>query len=98
MWYSTRPSGAGREHRPSPGTSAVKPALELARIGPQLPDPLRRGVELGLERHRAREGHRVMRGQLDHALLTVDRPAHDVPPGGVTQGAEDAVVVDGDLR
>ena len=42
--------------------------------------------------------HRVMHGQLGHALLPVDRAAHDVTTGGVTQGAEDAVVVEGDLH
>jgi hypothetical protein len=45
-----------------------------------------------------RETHRVVRGQLGDALLPVDRAAHDVPPGGVTQCAEDAVVVEGDLH
>jgi hypothetical protein len=45
-----------------------------------------------------REAHRVMGGQLGHALLAVDRAAHDVTPGGVTQCAEDAVVVEGDLH
>ena len=45
-----------------------------------------------------REAHRVVAGQLGDALLAVDRPAHDVPPGGITQRAEDAVVVEGDLH
>jgi hypothetical protein len=45
-----------------------------------------------------RETHRVVRGQLGDALLPVDRAAHDVPPGGVTQCAEDALVVEGDLH
>src|SRR5918994_2659671 len=45
-----------------------------------------------------REAHRVVRGQLGYALLPVDRAAHDVAPGGVTQCAEDAVVVEGDLQ
>src|SRR3712207_4787505 len=45
-----------------------------------------------------REAHRVVGGQLGYALLPVDRAAHDVPPGGIAQCAEDAVVVEGDLH
>ena len=45
-----------------------------------------------------REAHRVVRGQLGDALLPVDRAAHDVTPGGVTQRAEDAVVAERDLH
>jgi hypothetical protein len=32
-----------------------------------------------------REAHRVVAGQLGHALVRVDRAAHDVASGGVTQ-------------
>src|SRR5688572_21393860 len=45
-----------------------------------------------------REAHRVVAGQLGHALLPVDRPAQDVAPGGVTQCPEDAVVVEDDCH
>ena len=40
-----------------------------------------------------REAHRVVAGQLGDALLAVDRPADDVAPRGVGQGAEHAVEV-----
>ena len=45
-----------------------------------------------------REAHRVVRGQLGHAFLSIDHAAHDVAAGGVTQCAKDAVVVEGDLH
>src|SRR4030095_15646345 len=45
-----------------------------------------------------REAHRVVGGQLGHALLSVDRAAHDVTPGGVRECAENAVVVEGELH
>ena len=152
------------------------PALELARIGPQLPDALRRRVELGgqghgqgvgvladggdshasvslllvmrsvmrsmrprhsasywssrprarrspsmlvrttLRRPRAllgdqagplehgdvlldrREAHRVVPGQLGDALAAAERAQDDVAPGGVGQGGEDVVGVEGGLH
>ena len=46
-----------------------------------------------------REAHRVMPGQLDDALLAIDRPADDVPSSGVREGAEHPVEVGrGDLH
>src|SRR5207302_2842590 len=40
-----------------------------------------------------REAHRVVAGQLEDALLSVDRPADDVAPRVIRQGAEHAVEV-----
>ena len=152
------------------------PALELARIGPELPDALGRGVELGGQGHgqglrvladggdghaavslvlvmrsvmrsirprhsasywssrparqaqpldvgahdlaaagallgdqagplehrdvllHGREAHRVVAGQLGDALLPADRAQDDVAPGGVGQGGEDLVGIEGGLH
>ena len=40
-----------------------------------------------------REAHGVVPGKLGHALPAIDRPADDVAPGGVREGAEHAVEV-----
>src|SRR5687768_5643818 len=45
-----------------------------------------------------REAHRVVLRQLSHALIAVNRPAHNVAPGGVAQCTKDAVVVEEHLH
>ena len=42
-----------------------------------------------------REAHRVVPGQLGDALAAVQRPQDDVAPGGIRQGGEDVVGVEG---
>ena len=64
-----------------------------ALLGDQ-PSPLEDGDVL---LHR-REAHGVVVGQLGDALMAGHRAAHDVAPRGISQGAEDAVVVEHQLH
>ena len=45
-----------------------------------------------------REAHRVVPGQLGDALAAVQRAQDDVTPGGIGQGGEDVVGVEGELH
>ena len=46
----------------------------------------------------SREAHRVVPGQLRHALLAGEGPEDDVTPGRIGQGGEDVVGVAGRLH
>ena len=70
------------------GASEVGPD-DLATTDPLLGDEAR-PLEDGDVLLHGREAHRVVAGDLGDALLAGDRAAHDVTPGGVGQGGEDA--------
>ena len=72
-------------------------AHDLAAAGALLGDqagPLEHGDVL----LHGREAHRVVPGQLGDALVAVERAQDDVAPGGIRQGGEDVVGVEGVRR